>query len=130
MATDKALQSIEAQIAKLQAKADKVRQAAADDQARKAQMAAVIGGLVTQLNENRISLADLKAHGYAFAGRGGPVRSGSYRAKSPGTDKRSTVAAKYRDPANSANTWTGRGKAPRWLSAYLAAGKSKQDFAI
>ena len=28
-----------------------------------------------------------------------------------------TVAAKYRDPKNTANTWTGRGRMPRWMTA-------------
>lgn len=36
----------------------------------------------------------------------------------------STVAAKYRDPATGA-TWTGRGKAPRWI-----ADKDRAQFAI
>lgn len=38
--------------------------------------------------------------------------------------KQKTVAAKYRDP-KSGQTWTGRGRAPRWLD-----GKSKDDFLI
>jgi DNA-binding protein H-NS len=32
------------------------------------------------------------------------------------------VAAKYRDPANPANTWTGRGRMPQWVQALNAAG--------
>ena len=40
--------------------------------------------------------------------------------------KRSTagkkVAPKYRDPANSAQTWTGRGRMPQWVQALHAAG--------
>jgi len=40
------------------------------------------------------------------------------------------VEPKYRNPANSAETWTGRGKPPRWLAAELANGKSKDDFLI
>lgn len=38
------------------------------------------------------------------------------------------VAAKYRGP--NGETWSGRGLTPRWLSALLAEGKTKQDFAI
>jgi len=40
------------------------------------------------------------------------------------------VEPKYRNPANPAETWTGRGKPPRWLAAELANGKSKDDFLI
>ena len=32
------------------------------------------------------------------------------------------VAPKYRDPANPANTWTGRGRMPQWVQALNAAG--------
>ncbi|MGO1072264.1 H-NS histone family protein [Lysobacter sp. CA199] len=40
------------------------------------------------------------------------------------------VAPKYRNPANTGETWTGRGKQPRWLAAYTAAGKKLEDFLI
>ncbi len=32
------------------------------------------------------------------------------------------VAPKYRDPANPANAWTGRGRMPQWVQALHAAG--------
>jgi DNA-binding protein H-NS len=35
------------------------------------------------------------------------------------------VAPKYRDPKNPANTWTGRGRMPRWLTAATKGNKSK-----
>lgn len=44
-------------------------------------------------------------------------------------DKRTAVAPKYQDPS-SGKTWTGRGKAPVWLAAYLSAGHNKQDYLI
>ena len=40
------------------------------------------------------------------------------------------VAPKYRNPANTGETWTGRGKQPRWLAAYTAQGKKLEDFLI
>jgi DNA-binding protein H-NS len=41
------------------------------------------------------------------------------------------VAPKYRDPKNSANTWTGRGRMPRWLAAATKGSKAKvQDYLI
>lgn len=36
--------------------------------------------------------------------------------------KRGTVAPKYQDPSNPMNTWTGRGRKPKWVEAYLAQG--------
>ncbi len=40
--------------------------------------------------------------------------------KNPAAGK--TVAPKYRNPANPAQTWTGRGKSPTWVAAMKAAG--------
>lgn len=40
------------------------------------------------------------------------------------TDSRRKVAPKYRDPATGA-TWTGRGKAPKWIE-----GRDRSQFAI
>ncbi len=44
--------------------------------------------------------------------------------------KRSVAAAKYRNPTNAADTWTGRGRKPRWFEAALKAGKKPEDMAI
>ena len=42
-----------------------------------------------------------------------------------------SVAAKYRDPKNPANTWTGRGRMPRWMAAATKGNKAKkEDFLI
>lgn len=40
------------------------------------------------------------------------------------------AAPKFRHPENPEMTWTGRGPQPKWLKEQLAAGKSKEDFAI
>ena len=40
------------------------------------------------------------------------------------------VAIKYRDPADAANQWTGRGLPPRWLQAYLDLGRKREDFLV
>lgn len=40
------------------------------------------------------------------------------------------VEPKYRNPANAAETWTGRGKQPRWLAEYTKAGRKVEDFLI
>lgn len=41
-----------------------------------------------------------------------------------------TVAPKYRNPDDPAQTWSGRGKRPRWVQAQLDAGKSLQSLEI
>lgn len=41
-----------------------------------------------------------------------------------------SVAVKYRDPKNTENTWTGRGRMPRWMQAAVQAGRKKESFLI
>ena len=48
--------------------------------------------------------------------------------KSKGTGKK--VEAQYRNPADNAQTWTGRGRQPKWIAEGLAGGKSLDDFRI
>ncbi len=43
---------------------------------------------------------------------------------------RRKVKPKYRNPADASQTWTGRGKRPRWYSAALASGKKEKDLLI
>ena len=40
------------------------------------------------------------------------------------------VRPKYRNPALPAETWSGRGKQPKWVVAWLAAGNSLDDCRI
>jgi DNA-binding protein H-NS len=71
----------------------------------------------------RQRLGDMaKEHGFDIRdlfGKGG-------RGKGKGT-----VPVKYRDPKNSENTWTGRGRMPRWLTAATKGSRAKkEDFLI
>ena len=40
------------------------------------------------------------------------------------------VLPKYKNPERPSETWAGRGKQPRWLSAELRSGKKLDDFRI
>jgi DNA-binding protein H-NS len=40
------------------------------------------------------------------------------------------VFPKYRNPADPAETWAGRGKQPRWVTEQLRSGKKLDDFQI
>jgi len=42
----------------------------------------------------------------------------------------SKVPAKYRNPSNPSEVWSGRGMTPRWMAAYLRQGKTRDDFLI
>ncbi|GLQ47665.1 DNA-binding protein [Dyella lipolytica] len=64
----------------------------------------------------------LKAEGYTFEDVFGGVRG---KRRSTGS-----VAPKYRNPADPEQTWSGRGKRPRWFNDALKAGKKEKDLAI
>jgi len=44
--------------------------------------------------------------------------------------KGSKVAPKFRNPADPSQTWTGRGKSPRWYADAIASGKKESDLLI
>lgn len=46
------------------------------------------------------------------------------------TKRGGKVAAKYRNPHNPEQTWTGRGMKPRWLQALLSQGRDISEFHI
>ncbi|WP_424140396.1 H-NS family nucleoid-associated regulatory protein [Roseomonas chloroacetimidivorans] len=48
--------------------------------------------------------------------------------RKPRSDAGKTVAAKYRSPEG--ESWTGRGRMPRWLAEAMHHGKAKEDFAV
>ncbi|WP_171019892.1 H-NS histone family protein [Hydrogenophaga sp. 2FB] len=48
----------------------------------------------------------------------------------PYLPKKDAGVVKYRDPANTENTWSGKGRVPRWLQAYLDAGQQKEAFLV
>jgi DNA-binding protein H-NS len=69
-------------------------------------------------------LAELQGHNGTRKGPGRPPGKVDGRKK-----KRGKAAIKYRGP-NAGETWAGRGLAPRWLTAYVKAGKKKDSFLI
>jgi DNA-binding protein H-NS len=111
--------------------------------------------LIAQANKRRAALKKRKpvaavrkrleqiarAEGYSvaelFGARGGaaaPAASAPRATKGatrrPSKMAGTKVAPKYRDPSNAGNTWSGRGKQPRWLAAYTAQGRALEEFRI
>jgi DNA-binding protein H-NS len=50
--------------------------------------------------------------------------------KGRGAGRGGKVAVKYMNPDNRSETWTGRGRQPRWLAAELKKGAKLPDFAL
>ncbi len=81
--------------------------------------------IATELNQLRQRLAQLNAdvHIGPRANRKGPEGQ-SKRRPYP------KVLPKYRNPEQPSETWSGRGKQPRWLAAQLRSGKKIDNFRI
>ncbi|MEH6437349.1 H-NS histone family protein [Massilia sp. DD77] len=47
-----------------------------------------------------------------------------------GKGKGQKVQARYKNPENNTQTWTGRGRQPKWIAEGIAGGKSLDDFRI
>lgn len=75
------------------------------------------------------SIEELFGGGAAPAGRGKAAK-GVKAPSSRAGRKLGKVAPKYRNPANAKETWTGRGKHPRWMAELIAKGKKVEDFLI
>jgi DNA-binding protein H-NS len=62
-----------------------------------------------------------KKHGFSL---------GELVGKERGKGKKSPAPAKYRNPANPDQTWSGRGRQPGWIKVGMSKGKKMSDFAI
>lgn len=86
------------------------------------QVAKAISGFEDR--RKKLAIAELeekaRAMGYSWAEITG---SGAAR-------KRSPAVAKYSNPVDASETWSGRGRKPRWFVAALASGKLAEQMAI
>lgn len=77
-----------------------------------------------------------KAEGYTIeelfgtASASASSRAGKTAAPARAGRKLGKVAPKYRNPENAKETWTGRGKQPRWLAALISKGRNLGEFVI
>jgi DNA-binding protein H-NS len=59
-----------------------------------------------------------------------PTEASSLKAVPRERRKYPRVYPKYRNPNEPSETWSGRGKQPRWLTAALKTGQAIEEFAI
>jgi DNA-binding protein H-NS len=81
----------------------------------KERVAKVRDKVLALIKSEKLTLDDV------FPGRGRQSRRGRKLGK---------VKPKYRNPNDPGQTWTGRGKRPRWFAAALAGGKKEKDLLI
>lgn len=121
--THRSLLDLQSEIAALQ------KQAA---EARKREVTEVIANIKLAIKAYELTAADLglrakrrriaQPEGPSAKPEGKSVRASRTVAKS------GKVAPKYKDEAG--NTWTGRGRKPRWLTAALKSGRKLEEFAL
>lgn len=101
---------IEAEIKKLQGRVKSI--------ARK--RSTLIRNILGQLNKYEISIAEIRSLYESKKNRSVPKKSSK--------KKRAAVPVKYKGP--NGETWTGRGRTPRWLVTAESAGKKREHFAV
>ena len=117
------LVDIQSQIEKLQKQASEIKDREFD---------ATVQDILVKMQAFGITVRDLQ-----LASTSGHRRKGKGKGKTPtlvkaaapkGKRAGTVVAAKYRGP--NGETWSRRGLTPRWLTALVAQGKTKEEFAI
>ncbi len=105
-----------------------------------------LGELITQAKRRKTQLAKrkpaagvkrqvlslVKKSGYTLEELFGKPGKAPRAAKAKGAAKKSggKVPPKYRNPDKPSDTWTGRGKHPRWMAELLKKGRKVEDFLI
>jgi DNA-binding protein H-NS len=86
----------------------------------------------TQKVDEFRALADEAGYEVIIARKGeGDTRQRRSRSTAAeGPDRRSKVRAKYRNPDNAHETWTGRGREPRWMTELVQRGRSREEMLI
>ncbi|MFY3175268.1 H-NS histone family protein [Achromobacter xylosoxidans] len=112
---DKQANTIAKQISLLQRKQETLR---------KKHRAPVIKDILQQMRDYEITPDEL-VQAYGSTSRRGRAQSSGRTA----VKGKIVVEPKYKHP-KTGETWTGRGKAPRWLAAAEAAGERREQFLI
>lgn len=112
---------IEREIQKLQKQADALLQK---------QRKPIVQSIIRTISEYGITQEEL-APAFEKAARRSAVKStdSTDTKKAAAPRAKRTVEPKYRHP-ETGDTWTGRGKAPRWITAAEAEGKQRDSFLI
>ena len=119
------LVDIQSQIDKLQKQASEIRVREFDK---------TVQDILAKMDAFGITVKDLQTkRGAKLVGKRGAAKLAKTASKvggkrAPSKSAGTVVAPKYRGP--NGETWTGRGLMPRWLSALVASGKTKEQFAI
>lgn len=112
---------IQSQIEKLQKQANEIKAREFDS---------TVQDILAKMQAFGITVKDLQApKGRGAKGKAKAAKTaGAPKAAAVNKQATSRVLAKYRGP--NGESWSGRGLMPKWMSALVAQGKTKEDFAI
>ena len=114
----------------IQSQIEKLQKQAAEIKVR--EFNKTVQDIVAKMQAFGISLKDLqpgKRRGAKTRTKAAATaKNAGKKVKKNGGKSAPVVAAKYRGPQG--ETWSGRGLMPRWLSALVAQGQTKEEFAI
>lgn len=113
----------------LQSQIEKLQKQAADLKAK--EFSSTVAEIKAKMQAFGITVKDLGAG--KSGGKGKSVKGTKAPKASTAKPRKSKaagvpVAPKFRGP--NGETWSGRGLSPKWLSALIAQGQKKEDFAI
>jgi DNA-binding protein H-NS len=111
----------------LQSQIEKLQKQAADLKSK--EFSSTVADIRAKMAAFGITIKDLGGKAGAKKGKPGrPAKAGKVvkarKSKAAGVP----VAAKFRGP--NGETWSGRGLSPKWMTALIAQGRSKSDFAV
>jgi len=86
------------------------------------QIGKAIDGFQDRKKQQAILMLEEQAHALGF--------SLADLAVSAEARKRMPAKVKYANPDNGTDTWTGRGRRPRWIEAALRSGKTLADLSV
>lgn len=109
---------IEKEIVKLQKKAH-------DLQAKRRNP--IITSIIRSMTDYDITPEEIAAAYHKRGGKASTPKTAAKTASKPATKR--TVPVKYRHP-KTGECWTGRGKAPRWITAAETAGENRESFRL
>lgn len=114
------LVELQTKIADLQKQADAIKSK---------EFASTVADIRAKMAAFGITVRDLQTTTGKKRGRKAKGDPAPKAAKAPKkTGARAQVAAKFNGPNGEA--WSGRGLTPKWLSALVASGRSKEEFAV
>ena len=112
------LKAINARIAELQKKAE----------ALEAKVKPGVEKVVALIKKHRLTLDDVKHAFSSKRGRPAKATKGNKKTKRISKLQGKKVPVKYKD--DKGNKWTGRGRAPKWVTEAEKAGKDRSEFAV